>query len=97
MFSVAFDGEQIAVTDRLRGISWKLEVRWKPKHVSCNGLGLALFGGYVKVRSMSYDGAAAAGGAPGQTTLDELGSYLPLPAQGSLLVTRNGAWCYALE
>jgi hypothetical protein len=48
----------------------------------------------VRIRSLSYGGASASSGAPGTMTLDRLEAYLPLPAEGRLLILKNGAVRY---
>ncbi|MGE3173583.1 MAG: hypothetical protein AB7O97_13245 [Planctomycetota bacterium] len=99
-FEPPTDGEGLGtavLTDRIGGGSKRLDLRWKPRNVSFNGCGLGLFGGYVTVRSLQYGGAASAGGAPGQCSLDELGSYLPLCQGGRWLLHHNGAVRFARE
>ena len=73
------------------------EVKWTPRGKSLNGGGFRVFGGYIVVLSMSYGSSASSSGSPGAITLDELGLYLPVPAQGSLVVTKNGATYYDME
>ncbi|MCA8973235.1 MAG: hypothetical protein KDC98_00870, partial [Planctomycetes bacterium] len=85
------EGGSWMLTDRIGGGAWKLDLRWKPHNSSFNGIGLGLHGGYFVVRSMQYGGAAASGGAVGQTSLDELGNYLPISSEGHWEITRNGA------
>jgi hypothetical protein len=93
-FELSWDAEQRDVAtlrDLVGGSSQKLSCHWKPHHSSFNGCGLGICGGYFVVRSMAYGGAAASAGAPGQSTLDELGSYLPLSADGAWQILQNGA------
>ncbi len=94
LFVASFAGGRIRVEDEVSGQSLETPVEWKPRNISLNGVSLTFFGGYVVVRSVAYGGAAATAGAPGATTLDELGDYWPIPEQGNLVLTRNGAVTY---
>jgi hypothetical protein len=88
----ADDGSDVAVLhDLIGGSERPLSCRWKPHNCAFNGCGIGMFGGYFVVRAMAYGGAAASAGAPGQSTLDDLGSYLPLSADGVWQILQNGA------
>ncbi|HEX5136307.1 MAG TPA: tetratricopeptide repeat protein [Planctomycetota bacterium] len=94
LFLFSFADGRIRVKDEVSGQSLEVPVEWKPRNIALNGVVLTFFGGYVVVRSVDYGGAAATAGAPGSTTLDELGDYWPVPEQGELVLTRNGSVTY---
>lgn len=96
VFSIAAAADPVAfqITDHIGGRSDRFDLRWKPHNANWNGCGLGFFGGYFVVRSLQYGTNGASQGAPGQTTLDALGSYLPLPGTGRWELTVNGAVRY---
>ena len=94
LFEIESVDGSIRVTDLVSGKQWSVPVEWKPRNVSYNGVSLTVFGGYVVVRSASYGGASVSSGAPGASTLDDLGEYLPVPARGKLVLLKNGALAY---
>jgi hypothetical protein len=93
-FELSWDPEHpdaATLRDLIGGRSQQLSCQWKPHHSAFNGCGIGICGGYFVVRSMAYGNAAVSAGAPGQSTLDELGSYLPLSADGAWQILQNGA------
>lgn len=94
VFYVSMDGDQVHIEDRVANHEIKRALRWKPARLGVNGLSITLFGGYLVVESMNYGGATTAPAAPGATTLDELGIYMPIPGRGALIIQKNGAVRY---
>jgi len=94
VFRVSAVGGKLSVEDLVADRLWTYDVTWKPRNVSLNGVALTIFGGYVRIKSFHYGGGAAASGAPGSTTLDELREYWPV-GEGSLEILKNGAVQYA--
>ena len=84
----------IEVADLVTNAEHVLKIEWAPKNIGFNGLSLQLFGGYAVVKKLQYGGAASAAGGPGETTLDDLGDYWPVPGVGALVVQKNGAVRY---
>ncbi len=94
VFYVTMSDGQIRIEDRVAKHELKRAVRWKPAGLAINGLSLTLFGGYVVVKSLKYGGSSSAPAAAGATTLEALGIYMPIPAQGALVILKNGAVRY---
>jgi len=46
---------------------------------------------------MAYGGGAASSGSPTFITLDKLGDYHPVPANGVLAILKNGSVTYLPE
>jgi hypothetical protein len=95
VFRLTTKDGRIAVEDLGTSRTRTYDVSWSPRHVALNGLSLTLFGGYAVVRLSRYGGAAIGASAPGSTTLDALGPYMPIPEHTALLVLKNGALRYA--
>ncbi len=93
IFEVRWNAERetIEIEDLIGGSTWNRKPTWKPNCVSFNGVGIEFFGGYIRVRSCNYGGVAVSGGARGETTLDQLGNYVPVTTSGSWQITKNGA------
>lgn len=94
VFHLYMDGQTVVLEDRVAKQTSKRALKWKPARVGLNGLTVLLFGGYVVVDSINYGGSSSAAAAPGSTTLDALGVYMPIPAKGALLIQKNGAVRY---
>jgi tetratricopeptide (TPR) repeat protein len=94
LFAVTFEKGKIRLQDLVAERKAEFDLAWKPRNASLNGLTITVFGGYVRIKMLSYGGAAISTGAPGSITLDRLGEYLPVPEEGRLLILKNGAVRY---
>jgi len=93
VFRVRFvpgDPGVIELTDLVVGQSWTYPITWKPRNVTINGVQFLLYGGYVRITSFAYDGAAVSSGAPGSVTLDGMGAYWPV-TEKAFEIRKNGA------
>lgn len=91
VFRVTFSDGSLSFHDLIADRTTSAAVSWHPRRVGMNGLVVQVFGGYVVVEQMSYGGSTAASGTPGTISLDALGTYLPVPASGALVICKNGA------
>lgn len=94
VFEILAVDDGIRVHDLVADKETRVAVSWKPKSIGLNGLSLVVFGGWLKVNSLNYAGAAVASGQPGTSTLDALGEIRPIPGKGRLVIRKNGAVSY---
>lgn len=84
------DGK-IVMKDVLSGSKRLIQSRWKPSKIGINGVSLEFFGGYLRVVEVNYGRATKATGSPGVMTLDGFKNYWPIPQNGGVEITKNGA------
>ena len=97
VFTITIGDGKVQITDRVADRTHEFDLVWQPRNVSINGVSLTIHGSYVVVKSMAYGGGAASSGSPTFITLDKLGDYHPVPANGVLAILKNGSVTYLPE
>ncbi|MFV1959399.1 MAG: hypothetical protein ACC662_08300, partial [Planctomycetota bacterium] len=91
LFGISLVEGRLRVEDIVADRHVDVDVLWQPRNVGLNGLSVTFLGGWVRIESLSYGGAAVASGVPASMDLEDFGPRWPIPGNGALLILKNGA------